>query len=822
MSPSETLPPLSKGFVHRLKTVLARTGRRRVLGLATVLLAIAAFWWWADKPGLRARYVSHLDERPILVRTDDWLSIDQNFASAVFYYRRIFRVEWRGWVKIERGGEHRFRITSTGPARLAIDGDDVVVGGLERRRKTGRRRLEPGVHRIEIEFDHVGREILFDVEHRGPRGEWGAIPAHRLFDRRPGWAGRWLRETTAGLSSVERKLAASVLLVLALLAATRATTGLEGWRAADRLLAWAREPRRRRWLAGAGLGLLFVVAAATVLPRTGSPFGWDDVRYLDIAAFNKNVTWVLNRYAHVYLLDLFIWLTRGDAFLGARVFWSAQFGVIVCSLAVCAAQLGPRLQLATFWVSLLLLFSQPLYFLRAGASVPDTTVGTLVLAAVALYLHRWRRGPPAVEWQILTIGAITVWAVKSKELGVILLWLVVLFLFESGQLDWRGFVRKMTAWVIGVAAGLALLMIFDGYYFGDPLYGLRPSNQRAVSDFNLAPDPQQDRQVEGWVDVVSRGRTPAATDNPGMRYMALLVVASALLAGWRRRSIELRLLHLLPVLYVMMLMVIHVRATYVFLARYLYPVVPLSCFLVAASFHYLGLDRLSRREVRSPRFFVPAVLLAFLVFAVVVPYRGQWIEAGEFLPARWLGSIDWHSLDAFVRLVAAPVLVLTLVLALAVFQRHRSTRLLLTATLVALVLGMPFSRTLWELRTRRAWQRGETHLHGLRVLGHEVPQKPGAWLEIYLSPTDRQRTFGPRATCERIAKVYLRRRDLRVTCWPALLPEQDAAFLSLKDYRGWLESWPELERTAVFSPAGELVLVRPSDAGAPGRTIRDD
>ena len=785
-----------------------------MLGFAAVGLAFAAFSLWTDKPGWKARYVSHLDDRPVLVRTDDWLSIDQDLASAVFYYRRIFHVEWRGWLKIERGGEHRFRITSTGPARLSIDGDDVVVGGLERRRKTGRRRLEPGLYRVEMEFDHAGREILFDVEHRAPRGEWGAIPAHRLFDRRPGWVGRCVREMSGSLSSVERKLAASVLLVLALFAATRATAGLKKWRAMDQLLGWAREPRRSRWLAGAGLGLLFLVAVAAVLPRTGSPFGWDDVRYLDIAAFNKNVTWVVNRYAHVYLLDLFLWLARGDAFLGARLFWSVQFGVIVCSLAVCAMQLGPRMQLATFWVSLLLLFSQPLYFLRAGASVPDTTVGTLVLAAVALYLHRWRRGPPAVEWQILAIGAITVWAVKSKELGIILLWLVVLFVFESGQLDWRGFARKMAAWAIGVVAGLALLMVFDGYYFGDPLYGLRPSHQQAVSEFNMAPDPQQHRQVQGWMDVVSRGETPAASNNPWMRYMALLVVASALVAGWRRRSIELRLLHFLPVLYVMMLMVIHVRATYVFLARYLYPVVPLSCFLVAASFHYLGLDRLSWREARSPRFFVPAALLAFLVLAVVVPYQGRWIEAGEFLPARWLESIDWQSLDAFVRLVAAPVLVLTLVLALAVFQRHRSTRLLLTATLVALFLGVPFSRTLWELRTRRAWQRGETHLHGLRVLGHEVPEKPGAWLEIYLSRTDRERMFGPRATCERIAKVYLRRRDLRVTCWPALVPEQDAAFLSLQDYRGWLETWPELERTAAFSPAGELVLVRPREASA--------
>ncbi len=216
--------------------------------------------------------------------------------------------------------------------------------------------------------------------------------------------------------------------------------------------------------------------------------------------------------------------------------------------------------------------------------------------------------------------------------------------------------------------------------------------------------------------------------------------------------------------------------------------------------------------MRSPRFFVPALLLAFLVVGVVVPYQGYWIEAGEFLPAQWLESRDWRSLDAFVHLVATPILILILVLALALFQRHRPTRLLLTATLVALVLAVPFSRTLWELRTRRAWQRGETNLHGLRVLGHEVPRESGIWLAIFAVG---DRMFGEAPTCERITKVYLRRDDLRVSCWPDLYPEQDAALLSLQNYRAWLKTWPELERTAVFSPAGELVLVRPSQAAPP-------
>ena len=48
------------------------------------------------------------------------------------------------------------------------------------------------------------------------------------------------------------------------------------------------------------------------------------------------------------------------------------------------------------------LLAQPLFFVRAGAAYADTTVATLVIVAVALYLHRLRQGAPArFEWQIL-------------------------------------------------------------------------------------------------------------------------------------------------------------------------------------------------------------------------------------------------------------------------------------------------------------------------------------------------------------------------------------------------------------------------------------
>ena len=75
--------------------------------------------------------------------------------------------------------------------------------------------------------------------------------------------------------------------------------------------------------------------------------------------------------------------------------------------------------------------------------------------------------------------------------------------------------------------------------------------------------------------------------------------------------------------------------------------------------------------------------------------------------------------------------------------------------------------------------------------------------------------FGALETCQRIVHVYLRRVDLRVTCWPAVMPEQDAVFMTRADHVGWTTTWPALADDAVVAPGGEFVLVRPSRAGEP-------
>ncbi len=172
---------------------------------------------WTDRPGLRASYISHMGDRPVLERIDDSLATDIGLASNIFHYPRIFTVRLRGWILIESPGRYGFRITSSGPTRLAIDGDQLISKEVDRHRKRGQIILESGLYPLEIDFDHSGMQIVFGTEMRGLGGGWGPVPPALLFAERPGPLRRLVRRALGEANRVGRNLSATTLFMMAML-----------------------------------------------------------------------------------------------------------------------------------------------------------------------------------------------------------------------------------------------------------------------------------------------------------------------------------------------------------------------------------------------------------------------------------------------------------------------------------------------------------------------------------------------------------------------------------------------------------------------------
>ena len=236
----------------------------------------------------------------------------------------LVSARWRGGWRVEAAGLHRFAFDADDGAYLEIDGERVL--DTRERGLTGHVELEEGFHRVEIGYFQTGGDANLRLRWLPPGGEGPPkeLAAHDLYPGRPWRLRAALRELTGTVPSpLRRALGFSLLVALGVFLAR--SLGF------PRL---ASTRRRRVWL----LAGLFVATFLVTLPYTGSIRGGDDTAYLSAARFNESA-WFFNRYAHVYLLKLFMTVT-GDAFFGVRVWWAFCLAVTVTALAVATRALA--------------------------------------------------------------------------------------------------------------------------------------------------------------------------------------------------------------------------------------------------------------------------------------------------------------------------------------------------------------------------------------------------------------------------------------------------------------------------------------------------
>jgi hypothetical protein len=380
---------------------------------------------------------------------------------------------------------------------------------------------------------------------------------------------------------------------------------------------WASLPGRKRGLHVLFLLVLFLASFTWALPYTASTTDGDDVRYMDGARFNKQMGWNMNRYAHIYALKAFIWGAGGDAFQASRVYWAFSFGMTVLALAVAVRALGDGPQLASLAVALFLFLAQPYVFGGIGAAYADYSAMMFVALGMAVYLHGYGcQSASSSKWHAAALGVLSVAAAKSKEPGLILLWLALGLLWSGGRLDIRGYLRRMTWWVTGAVGAYLVLMTLDGLVLGDFWFSLRLESVAGAQRLKDAAEGIWQLPRWAWLDVAwTRG---------ALRYLSILAVAGAIFALARRWSAQLRWVALMPLAFMAMMIAIHPAISS---PRYLFPIVPVVCFLGAAIFHDLGSGFGSRNGS-------PSLRVAVLAIGLVVLFGAGFLET--------LGGLERH------------------------------------------------------------------------------------------------------------------------------------------------------------------------------------
>ena len=189
--------------------------------------------------------------------------------------------------------------------------------------------------------------------------------------------------------------------------------------------------------------LLFsAVCFIFLLKHSGGPISWDELLYMNISITSIKAPFVLNRYFHIYLQKLFFWIF-GEPLLGAKVFWS-----FIISFCMFLIYLNSKLisKSGSFFVpciAIVFFFSHDLVFCYSGVTYVDFTLMLMMLVCFSIYTI-YTHHNLAHKWLLLiTYGFSLFMAIKSKEPGLCLFFLVPGFLKDNGQ--WKTFLNIMKA-----------------------------------------------------------------------------------------------------------------------------------------------------------------------------------------------------------------------------------------------------------------------------------------------------------------------------------------------------------------------------------------
>jgi hypothetical protein len=408
----------------------------------------------------------------------------------------------------------------------------------------------------------------------------------------------------------------------------------------------------------------------------------------------------------------------------------------------------------------------------------------------------------------------TLAAIRSKEVGAILLLLPLLYLIEEWRrpqrADWRlagrRLARRILFWGAGAVGVLLVLVLLDGVILDDPLFTFSGSRFEKAGSMNFPDQVQPRRESANWLRVVwAPGGHPAALS---LRNLWIAVAAAAVASGIRRRRLELRLVHLLPVAYFLALIALYIRMPHPFSSRMMIPIIPVASLMAGLLVHHAGLDDIPWKRFFETRAVIPSTLAVAVICFAIVPLRMGEIGAAEILPSTLLRRFGWNP-DAFATGMLLPALILLTVGVLTLFAtgaRARIAALLVTFVLL-FGLGFDFNRTL--LGRHKAAQKGHLLLYPWQTFHDELDAARPVRIALSIDLHTRYGMTG--TTRSSIASLALGRRNLKVSLASELPVRADMAIATLESYRRWKHQEPTLAETAVFGPSGFLVLVRPRE-----------
>lgn len=412
-----------------------------------------------------------------------------------------------------------------------------------------------------------------------------------------------------------------------------------------------------------GVILLFIVLA---LFARGGPLSTDIIGYADDSINGLRFPSIVNRYFNIYLQTIFIKLSP-NPLLGLQSYWAFLISA-TCGLIYLGARIfSSHSQVLHGLLALGLFLSIESMSTTAGMPLVDHSAMLMVLLFTILMILSARQANKSIVL-IGMLGFLFYLAFRTKEtiLPAGLLFFG-LGMTTDGTYDTKLLVKRLLYVLLGVLAGIIFFIILNSIFLHDPLFGFRLSDIREY--------------LQTYVGNVISSEKTQSVDNWYTAYFFtsllvpfILYLVSGSKAAREKESFPgTRLIWLVP-LAIIIFVTIAIGNEWGFLARFVYPALPLICFL-APQFLNLDLGAVDDKKKRIQAILV--FLIALLLIAI--------IRYGLRILVPHLGWDIWP----FLTVVFVPVL-LSIIVALVFYWKQPSLEnSFLIAALVIAIIAIP-------------------------------------------------------------------------------------------------------------------------------------
>ncbi len=391
-------------------------------------------------------------------------------------------------------------------------------------------------------------------------------------------------------------------------------------------------PGKIEWILIALGGL---VAFFAFLPHAAGPLAWDDLLYLHTAISPQKQGWILNRYAHIYLLRFFFLIT-GDGLMTAKVYWCFVNAMLMVSTYLFARLMTRRIGVLAGIIALIFYLGQYRIYYSAGATLADYTNAFFMALACLAFLFSVQLVGKRRFAGLAIFGFLIFLALKSKENALII---PLLFLGlgrdENGSFQKQAIFADFKPLVLGGLAGGLLLSLLDLINLHDPIYWLRFNSMKEVVNFNLFQEYDA-KDSRSWF-------------SHGMMAGSLFPFYLYLLAAFKPRQEMKRhekLLWAIPIALLGFLTLSMIPGMWTVVDRYFAPGVPLMCAFAGIAIcniiqgYYPEDQQASRNSLLNhPLTIVAATFLLGLVIYLSFQHSGlrerfRW-NANDFMMAMY-------------------------------------------------------------------------------------------------------------------------------------------------------------------------------------------